>query len=511
MPATRFVKAHLYVDWSRAGSYVDETARLVSASGNWRRNNPEDSITSPRGIVAQATVTLINHDQRFSTLNEDGALYASIGNGGYYQAPMYLTVEENLVEVRIFTGVIKGPRETGGNIDSIGQITFDCRSREELLLQQKLSTTQANVAGYNVAGLSEAGVILTWLTLAGIDPADFVHDAGKFIINWAWLDNESPLEDIWQLAAAAGGAFYSRPDGKFVYESMSGWITAVGGASYEEFTDDDYRRGAVAINDAELYETVIVEVASRAVASSTVVWDSPEQVTIPPLSTGVVGELPLFKVVANLQQPLYALEAFLYDPASAGGWPMTDYVTFIGWDAYAQRVEMTFKNISTGHAAVLRNFRIVGKALTGGPVNEVTLSSTDAFWTGRSGRTRTVSNQYIQNQAQGEALCGFLRARHQKPRAFYSLSDVPGDTGRALGQRIIIRAGGLVSDDRTAIVTGLSWRWSRDGGFTQNIEAFDAIDLFTYAPTVRSGDYVAAANYFVIGTDTIDSGRRVFY
>lgn len=503
MPATRFVKAHLYVDWSRADSYVDETDRLVSASGNWRRNNPEDSITSPRGIVSQATITLINHDQRFSTLNEDGALYASIGNGGYYQVPMYLTVEEETVETRIFTGVIKGPRETGGSLDAIGTITFDCRDRQELLLQQKLSTTQANVAGYNEAGLSEAGVILEWLTLAGIDPADFVHDAGKFIINWAWLDNESPLEDIWQLAASAGGAFYSRPDGKFVYESMSGWIGALEGASYEEFTDDDYRRGTVKIDDTELYKEIIVEVASRTIAPSAVVWDSPEQVTIPADSTIVV--------TANLQQPLYALEAFVYDPASAGGWPMTSYVTFVGWVAYAQRIEMTFSNSATGHAAVLRNFQIIGKALTGGPVNEVTLESADSFWTGRIGRTRTVSNQYIQAQAQGEALCGFLRARHQKPRAFYTLSDVPGDTGRALGQRIIIRAGGLVSDDRTAVVTGLGWRWSRDTGYTQSIEAFDAIDLFTYATTVRTGDYVVTPEYFLIGTSTIDSGRRVFY
>jgi hypothetical protein len=503
MPATRFVKAHLYVDWSRADSYVDETDRLVSASGNWRRNNPEDSITSPRGIVAQATITLINHDQRFSTLNEDGALYASIGNGGYYQVPMYITVEENLTEVRIFTGIIKGPRETGGSTESIGQITFDCRGREELLLQKKLSTTQANVAGYNAAGLSEAGVILEWLTLSSIDTADFVHDAGKFIIEWAWLDNESPLEDIWQLAAAGGGAFYTNPAGKFVYESMSNWLPALAGASYEEFTDDDYKRGTIRINDDELYKTIIVEVASRTVASSAVLWDSPEQVILRPATTTTI--------VANFQQPIYALEAILYDPSSVGGWPMGAYVTLDGWVAYAQRMEMTFTNTSTGHATLLRNFQVLGKALTGGPSNEVTLDATASFWTDRAGRTRTLSNQYVQTQAHGEALCAFLRARHQLPRVFYTLSDVPGDAGRALSQRIIIRAGGLVSDDRTAIVTGLAWRWGRDGGFTQSIEAFDAVDLFTYAPTVRSGDFLAATEYFVIGTNELDDGNRVFY
>ena len=510
MPATRYTRARLYIDWSRTGVYVEETDRLVSASGTWRRNNPEDSITSPRGIVSQATITLINHDGRFSTINEDGPLSTYIQSGGYYQAPMYLTVEDDLDEERIFTGVIKGPQEVGGNIENIGQITFDCRSREELLLQQKVSTDQTTVKSYHDDGRSEAGFILAWLVLAGIDPADFIHDPGNFVIPWAWLDNESPLEDIWQLAAAGGGAFYTDPEGKFIYETMSHWVGEVEDTSYyEAFTDNDYSRGSVKINDDELYQTVIVEVASRNVAGSAVVWDSPEQVSVPTGSTKVV--------TANLQQPLYQLDFIGYDPSSAGGLDMTANITG-STAAYAQRIEVTFINTATTHAAQIRNFKIYGKALNGGPVTEIKRTSTNAFWENRSGRTRTVSSPYIQSQTQGTALADFLLQRHELPRVFYSLSDCKGKTSRRLGQRIVIQAGRLTSTDRPALITSIAWRWSATGGFVQNLEAFDCFNLFPYALTNELDPGRAAwPQYLRLGTDLISDGsdpandHRVFY
>lgn len=519
MAGTHKTRLRLYVDWGRTGSYTNESDRLVSANGTWRRNNPEDSITSPRGIVSQATITLINHDLRYSATNGLSPLAAYIEDGGYYQVPMYLDVEEDGAGGgRIFTGIIKGPQEIGGNLDAIGQITFDCRSREELLLQQKLSTLQPDLKAYNDAGKSEAGIILAWLTLAGIDPAEFIHDAGNFVIPWAWLDNESPLEDIWQLAAAGGGAFYTNPNGKFVYETFSHWVTDVESATYERFTDGDYRRGSIRINDDELYETIIIEVASRNVAGSTVVWESPEQIAIPADSTGAVGHRDKKVVVANLQQPLYQLDAILFDASSAGGLNLSTQVDWggeSGFTAYAQRIVFEFANSATTHDAQIKNFKIIGKALTGGQVAEVTKTSTDEFWENRGGRTRTISNQYIQTQAQADSLAQFLIDRHQLPRVFYTLNDCPGKASRYLGMRIVLDPGNLVRTARPALITGISWRWSGQGGFTQTIEAFDCLNLFPYAPTNilaagrQATNYYFRLNVHTLGGDADD--HRVFY
>lgn len=503
MPSTHFDRCRVFIDWGRTGSYTEETTRLASASGTWRRNNPEDSVTSPRGIISQATITLINHDLRFSTTNNLSPLTSYIADGGYYQAPMYMTINGPTAADRIFTGVIKGPQEVGGNLDAIGQITFDCRSVDELLLQRKLSTTYANVKGYNVAGKSEAGFILEWLTLAGISSSAFTHDPGGFIIPWAWLDSESVLEDIWRLAAAGGGAFYADPAGQYIYESMAGWVDNLEAAA-ENFDDGDYKRGAIRVNDDELYRNVIVEVQPRQVAGSTTIWESPEQVSIPAGSTKIV--------VANLQQPVYELQFVGADEAaSAGGQDMSASVSWTADDHYfAQRIEFTFTNTDTVHNAEIKNFRIIGRSLVGGPMSDVEKESTDAFWTDRPGRSRTISNQYIQTAAQAEALAQFLIDRHEKPRVFYILNDCPGSATRKLGNRIIIKAGNLVRVDRPALITGISWRWSQSGGFTQTIEAFDCFNLFQYAPTNPLTLGVTNA-YCKLGTSTLDNDKLVFY
>ena len=76
---------------------------------------PRSGITSPRGTVDQCTLTLNNMDGRYSPLNTSSPIYDDIKLGGAYHAPMYLrvSIDGGSNYDRVFTGVIKIPREEG--------------------------------------------------------------------------------------------------------------------------------------------------------------------------------------------------------------------------------------------------------------------------------------------------------------------------------------------------------------------------------------------------------------
>ena len=112
----------------------------------WQRR--KSGITSPRGTVDQCTLTLDNRDGRFrrSTLPP---LYGSIQRGGAYHAPMYLrvSVDGGSNYARVFTGVIKIPTDAPPFPGTAGQVTVDCRSRDEILLNKRQSTPIEHLQG----------------------------------------------------------------------------------------------------------------------------------------------------------------------------------------------------------------------------------------------------------------------------------------------------------------------------------------------------------------------------
>ena len=62
------------------------------------------------------------------------------------------------------------------------------------------STTLANFQAWHDGGYTEGQIINAMLTAAGITTGTSV-DAGLIRMDWAWLDDESVLEELWALAA----------------------------------------------------------------------------------------------------------------------------------------------------------------------------------------------------------------------------------------------------------------------------------------------------------------------
>ena len=500
------------------GTYTDESAYLIAADGSLRLNNPEDSITAGRGIVDTASITLDNASGRFSPLNTASAITADIASGGAYHVPMYLRVSVDGVPnySRVFTGILKIPAELGATSRQHPAITFECRSWDEAILQQRVSTTAAVFASIFDDGYSEEQIIARYLTDAGmVDGVQFrsqaygstpTLDPGLFIIPWAWLDDESPITDIWQLAAAAGGRFYCDPDGLFRYENAAHWLYAPHATSQATLGKSDFVTLQPTYADDDLYKTVEVEISPRELLDSSVIWKADGVEVIPPASSRTI--------IARLRQPAYTITTpemtTDWIAITSGGTAISDSVSLV-LTKYAQRVEIAITNAHATQAANLVFLQLRGQAVDGQRRGSEQKTSSNAFWVrgaravaswARTGRTRTVTgNAYIQSSSQGAMLAEFLRDRYETPRLSFRVTNVNGIPARRLGDRVTLTDADVMTDSRDIFLTEINFRLN-SSGFRQDYAGVDATGLYPYG-----------GSYFIIGTDSLQAvtSARVFY
>ena len=502
----RVISTELMIDWDFDDTYTDETAYLVRASGQMRFHPPGTGIWSGSGIVDRCVIELDNSTGRYSPLNSGGALYADIAAGGAYHAPMYLRVSINGGSnyYRIFTGVIKIPRETGSTTKNTATVTIDCRSNEEAILSKRISTTEATFAWRFNNERNESEAIYAMLIDAGIVVGDMDLDDGTFVIPWAWLDKESPVEGCWRAASSSGGRFYCSPDGKFTFDNAWAWLVNSNSTSSQAtLTTSDFQRLQPYYNDTELYENVTVTAYPLDIVAQDTIWESDVVYTVPAGKTVVVE--------AELDNPAYVVDTATYAANTSGGQDISGNVTLTQTN-YAQRVKLSFANANATQAALVQTIVITGRSVEG--AGEVVQNETSAiaaavtFWGDREGRDRQLSmNRWIQTQAQIKYLAGFLADRHSLPRLFWKVSGAQGDPERRLGDLITLTDASMSVSSRGAFITAIDWQYQPSGPFTQNYEAIDAADLYPYID--------AAIGYFVIGTNTLGAGSatpgRVFY
>lgn len=485
----RTIGCRVWFDWDYNGVFTDESANLVRCSGDTRFSPPEASLFAAQGIVDKASIELRNTGGRYSPLNTGGALYASIQNGGAYHVPVYIetTINGGGSYQRLFTGITQIPRETGRAWDDMPTVQFECKARDELLRQIRRSTSQTDFRARVDAGYTEAELITAYLQAEGLTSGDYAIDAGTVVIPWAWLDDESPLEDMWQMAAAAGGRLYVDQDGKWRYENMQHWLRSPHQTSQQTYTNADWQRLEAWYEDGELYSRVTVEYAGRQVDEQTVIWEPDEVIQVPAGGSRVV--------TATFNSPAYSAPLTAWRAASAGG---TDITASVSIEAAfsAQRATLTITNAHATMAATIYPFQILAQAATGGPTADEERNTWDdgtngAFFTNRGQRNRSLrSNVYIQSRAQAGTLAQFLIDRYEQPRLLYRISGLLGDGARRPGDRITINDTSVMSTGRAAMVLGIRWQYGTTS-YRMDIEAMDAANLFTYAGT--------SPGYFIIG------------
>lgn len=499
----RLIGCAVAFDWDFNGTFTDETARLVQASGELRFSSPRDSVAAGSGMVDSCRVELWNEAGRYSPLNTGGALYAYVQNGGAWHVPVRVECTiDGSTYTRVFSGVTKIPRETGRRWNGIPTVEFECRSVDELLLQRRMSTSQSGFVARHQQGFTEAQIIDAFLTAAGVTGQAI--DPGMITIPWSYMDDESVLEEVWAIAQAAGGRLYADADGVIRYENMAHWLNAPHTTSQQTYTPADWQSFTANVDDRELYDSVTVEYGSRLVEGETVLWQPDEVVTVPAGGTRTI--------TAQFQYPSYSAPALTWRAATAGGTDMTAEVS-IAAQWFAQRAVLTITNSHTTQGVRIEPLTISGRAVVGGPTAEVTKTSADdgsnsAFFAARStSRNRGVrGNFYIQSRAQADFLAQFLLDRHERPMLTYELRGALGNPARRPGDRITINDGSVMSAAREAIVIGVAWSY---GGqlYRQEITAIDAAALYPYATTTPG--------YFRIGVNRLGAAHaergRIFY
>ena len=432
---TRVVAARLWVDWNFDGSFTQETTWLISARGDMRLVPVGDGITSGRGIVSSMSLSLNNRAGRYSPLRVDGALYNYLLNGGAYQAPCHLeiSIDNQQSFQRVFTGVIKLPRESALTWNRGAVATIEARSTEEKLLNQRASTLQTQFVDWHNNGATEAQIIAD--ILAGASAAPTTIDAGVFALPWVWLDDDSVAEQLWQIAGATGGRYYVDPDGRHCYENFAHWQTAQRSLQVQyRLTKDDYQNLDAWYEDKDLYSEIKIDVAVRDVAYSTKVWSHEQPVMIYPGSTE--------EIIAELDQPLYAVEGITYIARTLGG---TDASASIAVTPiyYAQRVKLTIQNTGTVLVAVAK-LTIHGQLVEPDAPQTITKTVTvdgdngDYFTNRGITRTRKISSQRIQTSAQAQSLAAFLLALSERPKLVFKINGLRGLPDLRLGDRIRI-------------------------------------------------------------------------
>ena len=489
---SRTIAAKFEVDWTGTGTWVDETAYLQSATGSAQLAPAASALFASRGTADTMTVTLFDNARRFNPLNSSGALYSAIQSGKAYHRPARFSIQVSGGSwVRVFTGVLKLPKEASPTASEAGTVTFTVRSMDELYLNDRQSTSIANMA--LMAGEDEATIIEYWLDTAGVSVLDIECDTGMFQIPWSWLDDES---DCWQLASACGGRFYVDVDGQFCYENAYHWLTSPHTTSQQTYNrTTDYGKLTITLDDGDLFSDITVVAAARTAGPVGQLWAPDEPLVIPASTTKTV--------TATLRQPLAGAEGTLsYTAVTTGGVAVTSGLS-VGKNWYAQRCILTIVN-SNAFAVVLQQAAITGAQLVGGNQHEETAEYDNTFWTGRSRRVRRFTgNPYVQTPAQASALAEMMRDWSQAARLKYHLSNVVGNPSRKLGDLITIADSiMLAAGNRTAYITGLAWKWDSTGFTHTSIDCVDAATLYPYAAT----------GYFVIGTSLLGAAsKEVFY
>jgi len=499
---------YLEISWDGMGSiaaargsahWTDETAYLVAHRGALKIEPPGENMVMA-GDIANVTIELANTTQRFSWLRTDKPLYANIGGAvglsgklvRLWQGLIVTVVDPFLGPtlesqyVCIFTGVIADftPDTAAGNVE------LECRDIGWLYLQQKVST----VAAYDVAvdawigqvcALGHAGVIATGAMDAGIYPLPF-----------AWLDDESLVDEIWQAAEADCGLAYFDQLGRLRFENALHWLSHL--SSVWTFNESHYGKVVPAISTDAVATKVTVEWSGRVIGSEIAVYTLDNAKRIMPGAT-LTWQARFSNAVSEIYAPSVVKPFNDYTASGFGGDNLTADVTVTLSNISAQQCTVTVLNNNISKVALITFLQLRGLPLIGGPTEQESALAVPAPYSFE--RVRSVrGNPYVQTQAQGQAAAGLLAVRGRRIRPVWRLSDVPGVPQLELGDRVSLYDQRNIGPTPAAcIVIGISWEGSKERGFVQELDLIDYTDLWAYD------------DYYIIGVTALGTHGRAYY
>lgn len=315
-----------------------------------------------------------------------------------------------------------------------------------------------------------------------------------------WPDDSSPLETIWQVAAACCGWFYADADGKLHYHNLAGLLDAMmaqhyGSQTEIDISDENSARLALAWRDNELFSEVTVATRSFTAATSSEVWATETPIVLEPGQTKTI--------YARLSQPQVAALTLTWSARSVLGNDLTSAVSVDRTD-YAQRVKLVWVNNGSRTAYVTAS--LTGQVLTLDAEIETTeaVDGADTFWADRAPRTRRITNPWIQGDAQAATVARYVLDRSKRPQLVASITNLDRADVR-VGRRCTVRYPGVMDEltEFAGLVMSSSWSL-QSSGFRQSVEVFDVTRLF-----------VNDQPFFVLGSNRLGASgtgtAKLFY
>lgn len=476
----RYPVSKFEVQWNGA-AWTDESANVVSHNGSMNLQETGTGELLTGGVTDTASVTLRNVQYRYSPLASggDSTIRSYInGNGGMHGIGARLSVGFTLSGgaeyVRIFTGIIYRHTESTDQ----RTVTMELRDVGYKYVQERMSTT------ISTDQRADAWISTLASTL-GITSTNL--DTSPHTVAYCWLDDDAALDDMRQMAAAAGGRLYFDHSGVMRYEEPTHWLTTPHTSSQWTFDGGDFRSLPPNYDPLQLATEIVVEYAPRVRNELQELYTLDEAKIIAPGST-VTFEARLSSPAISIITPELETDYWI---SSSGGHPLNDSCA-IAITKYAQRVTVAITNSHTTQAAILSYFQIRGEPVAGGPTKEVT----EAVASPAISHTRTRSvrgNPYHQGRPMAAGIASYLADRYGRLIPTWQLSGVPGVPQLELGDRITFSDGRIVAAARQGFATGINWRFD-DTGFWQTLSALDATNLYSGGP------------YFVIGSTALGSG-----
>lgn len=488
-------------DWDNSGNFsFDETNYVESLSGDESMSPPGEFSFSGSGFISEISIVLINTSSRFSTTNSSSPIYSYIASGAFLQKRVNVNITINGVTYTIFRGYIKSMNEVYRDNKSIGKVTVKCRSQDDIIKNMQVSTT-ASISKLAVISQYDEGELLK-RTLEASGLVDNVHfrsqayanptiDRGLFTIPYYWLEKESPIEDAWLLASAcAGRFFYNAQDGLFYYKNAFEYGVGEGGTSQETITESNCENIQYNDSDSDLIENVSVTARTRYVTENMEIWRADKPVKVAPNST--------ISVDCEVGKPIIEANSTSYVATSAAGMLINSGISVSFGTIYSQKIKLNVTN-STNRLVFLRNLSVMGKQLEPLDNIEYANSSSSTFWSTRNGSEKTISsNPYIQTYAQAKAIGDISLDRQSAFTTTISIKRYLGTKFLKIGQRVTVNVSGKVNAD--FIITKIKYTLNNNG-FSQDLDLTGATGIYG----------LAIGDYFIIGTHSQNSNKKLFY
>lgn len=503
VPISRAIDVKFEVSWQgSADTYVDETARLVSARGALEIVPTNEIMQGGRQIIQKASVVLNNTDYRYSPYNTTGPLYAYISTGAYYLKPARLWVQiDGGAWQSVFKGYVKLPEESYGS----AQVTLTLFDLCELLRKRYSTGILRDYLEHDlvihylkdVAGLIDGTHFVSPSWAASHPGTSATIAVSNTKVPFSWLDDEAIWDELVEIGQASGGRIYVDASGFIHFDKGWSWFVNQGAA--ETITISRTADLQPKYRDVDFYDEVVVEYSPRTVGGRMIVFTHDSQFYVYP---GDEDEL-----ILKFQWPVYLLDAIVpgttFQVLGPNGTNLLPYVN-VTVESYAQQAKIKINNTSSEIVHIPR-FDLYGTPLVGAPTNQVKRQINPAATSGR--RLEVRGNPYIQDKSQAAQVANFLQWWHKTRKLSYTVSRLRGNPARALGKQLRVMDGSTVIDsflDRTGIITKIDFTIQVNPE-TRTVRFEQTIDVLENA-FLNAGDL-----FFIVGTHSWGAADKVLW